>query len=215
MDVVRLLFFSSLSALLVACAEPAPAGPERGRVVFETCAPCHGADGNGDRQYGAPAIAGLDAWYVRTQLEHFRSGVRGAHPDDREGLRMRSMAGAVRSDDDLASVAEYVASLPRPAPVAPTVGGDPHRGERLFATCATCHGADGAGKRERNAPPLARSSDWYLALQLAKFRDGVRGADPRDTAGATMRPMAMSLPDEEAMRDVVAYIATLPRGGTE
>jgi hypothetical protein len=30
-----------------------------------------------------------------------------------------------------------------------------------------------------------------------------------------MRPMAMSLPDDQAVRDVVAYIATLPSGGAE
>ena len=52
-------------------------------------------------------------------------------------------------------------------------------------------------------------SDWYLVIQLEKFRTGLRGRHPDDIYGAQMVPFSMTLPDEEAMRDVVAYINTL------
>ena len=58
-------------------------------------------------------------------------------------------------------------------------------------------------------PPLKQVNDWYMLTQLANFRAGVRGAKPGDTSGALMRPMSMTLADEQAMRDVIAYITTL------
>lgn len=199
------------SCLFAACAEPEPPGPERGHTLYATCAPCHGESGEGNFEFGAPSIAGLDAWYVETQLEHFRSGARGSHPSDVAGLRMRPMSQALRSTSDVRSVAAYVESLPTHAPESQLSGGNAERGRELFTACAECHGANGAGNRERNAPRLSHASDWYLFAQLAKFKDGIRGADPRDATGATMRPMATTLADQQAMRDVVAYIATLSR----
>jgi len=52
-----------------------------------------------------------------------------------------------------------------------------------------------------------------LAKQLGKFKAGMRGVDPRDTTGKTMRPMALALKDDKAVADVVAYIGTLSQGG--
>jgi cytochrome c553 len=39
----------------------------------------------------------------------------------------------------------------------------------------------------------------------------VRGTNPADTSGALMRPMAQTLADEQAMKDVIAYIMTLKK----
>ena len=206
----RITILTSLSLSLACCTDVPEEGVERGRVLFATCTPCHGDDGEGNQEYGAPAIAGLPAWYLETQLEHFREGIRGGHPDDAAGLRMRPMVQTLRKESDLRSVAAYVASLPAPAPPASLRGGSADRGRAIYATCAECHGAEGRGDRARGAPDLTGASDWYLLTQLSNFKAGVRGADPRDTTGATMRPMAMALADEQAMRDVVAYIATLP-----
>lgn len=178
-------------------------------MLYATCAPCHGDNGEGTREYGAPAIAGLEAWYVETQLEHFASGIRGAHPDDAAGLRMRPMVQTLRSPSDMRSVAAFVATLPPVDPAPTLAAGDPRRGRALYATCAECHGEDGSGDRERGAPNLTRAHDWYLHRQLENFRNGIRGADARDSTGATMRPMAMALSDDQAIRDVIAYIATL------
>jgi hypothetical protein len=48
-----------------------------------------------------------------------------------------------------------------------------------------------------------------MLTQLSNFKAGIRGAVPEDASGATMRPMAMTLADEQAMKDVIAYILTL------
>jgi cytochrome c553 len=182
-----------------------------GEQLYQNCAFCHGADGQGREEYGAPAIAGLDRWYVERQLDKFRNGVRGEHPDDVEGLRMRAMARTLRSWTEVEAVAGYVSALPRVPPEPTVEGGDAGRGASLFTPCVTCHGQDAAGNQAVGAPPLAGASDWYLVRQVHKFQDGVRGTDPEDSTGAQMRPMAMNLADDQAIRDVVAHIMTLGR----
>jgi cytochrome c oxidase subunit 2 len=52
-------------------------------------------------------------------------------------------------------------------------------------------------------------SDWYMVIQLQKFRSGLRGDHPEDIYGLQMVPFATLLPDEQALVDVVAYINTL------
>lgn len=191
-----------------ACGLTPPEGEARGPAVFETCTACHGAQGEGMQEYGAPAIAGLPEWYLTAQLEKFRTGARGAHADDVQGLRMRGMARTLVHEGDVESVAALVAALP-PVEPAHDLGGDAARGEQLFAPCVECHGARASGNEERGAPPLTGLDDWYVVTQLSNFRAGIRGTAPADTTGATMRPMAMGLPDEQAMRDVAAYVRTL------
>ena len=83
------------------------------------------------------------------------------------------------------------------------------RGQALYRVCAACHGEDGAGNPDTQAPRLAGQHPWYLERQLRNFRAGVRGVDTADVNGRMMRPMANGLPDDQAVTDVVAYISTL------
>ena len=92
---------------------------------------------------------------------------------------------------------------------APANAGDAEKGKALYAVCTACHGEDGGGKKELAAPRLAGQEDWYLRAQVLKFKDGLRGYDPKDTAGLQMRPMAMTLANDEAVDNVVAYIMEL------
>jgi cytochrome c553 len=207
----RFLGALAMAALFVAvgCDEPAPKGVARGEELFATCAACHGPTGTGNAEFLAPAIAGLEVWYLERQLHNFKSGVRGAHPDDMAGMRMHPMARHLKTDDDIASVAEYVASMQRGRPETTLTGGDAAKGKTSFAICVTCHLADGSGKKELNAPSLNRTNDWYLLAQLKKFKSGVRGGNAKDIYGSQMKGMAATLADEQAMKDVVAYIGTL------
>jgi len=207
----RFFVFSSSLLLVVstlACESESPGGDDRAAALYENCATCHGADGSGNEAVGAPAIAGLEQWYVKAQLDKFMNGARGAHPEDVNGLKMRPMARILRGEEDVQVVSALVASMP-PAADRTVANGNAERGQALFAPCITCHGQDASGDREQNAPSLTRSSGWYLVGQLQKFKDGVRGTNAADTTGAQMRPMAMTLADEQAMQDVVAYISTL------
>jgi len=87
--------------------------------------------------------------------------------------------------------------------------GDPQRGKELYQVCAACHGQNGEGNKALNAPANGGQNEWYVIRQLKNFRAGIRGADPNDTYGIQMRPMAMSLTDEQAVEDVAAYVSLL------
>lgn len=197
--------------VLSACGASAGEGDGRAEVVFhDNCGVCHGPSGQGNPDIGAPAIAGLPTWYVKAQLGKYREGIRGAHADDTEGLRMRPMSRTLEARD-VDTVAAYVGGL---TPVAPDreMHGDAEKGKALYATCLACHGPDGKGNEALNAPPIAQLDDWYIERQIHKFKSGVRGANPKDTTGAQMRPMAQTLKDDQAIRDVIAHIATLGGG---
>lgn len=205
---VKTAIISLLSIGAVACGGTGEPGVARGEAVFDTCAPCHGAEGFGDETLGAPAIAGLPQWYIEAQLEKFFNGWRGAHPMDTVGIRMRSMALALDVEGDLESVAEYVAAMPAPAQTVALAAGDARAGQTSYQLCAACHGAEGDGNELLGAPPLTGQHDWYLLRQLQKFKLGWRGTNPNDVSGATMRPNSIIL-DDAAMENVVAYIRSL------
>jgi len=180
-----------------------------GKKLFALCAQCHGDDGAGSAETLAPAIGGLPVWYVTGQLHKFRNGGRGTHYDDISGMRMRPMSMCLRTDEEVADVAAYVSSLAKPSPEHTLTGGNAESGKQKYLVCASCHGANGEGNQALNAPPLAGLSDWYQLTALQKFKAGVRGTNPKDTTGMLMRPMSMTLADDQAMMDVIAYIATL------
>jgi cytochrome c553 len=199
----------AVGAVVVGASVASAADDARGRALFGQCAQCHGPQGAGQRMALAPAIAGLETWYIEAQLKKFRSGVRGAHPDDVAGMRMHPMAVWLKTDEDITAVAAYVASLPDPVPQPTLTEGDPNRGKALYATCAACHGAQARGNQAVNGPSLVATNDWYLETTLQKYKAGIRGGNPQDQLGALMRSMAGTLPDNQAIVDVIAYIATL------
>lgn len=179
-----------------------------GAASYAVCAACHGPQGQGLVALNAPKIAGHDAWYLRNALNNYRNGVRGTDPDDTYGRQMAPMAASLVNDDAVDNVIAHIQSFPdNPAPA--TIEGNVASGERLYAVCAYCHGADGLGLEATMAPRLAGMTDWYLERQLHLFRDGGRGQHPSDFYGFQMSFMARTLEDEEAIRDLVAYINTL------
>lgn len=194
-----------IAAFTAGCGEA-----NRGVALYGGCVSCHGPTGNGNAEVGAPAIAGLPQWYIEAQLKKFRGGVRGYHGDDITGLRMRPMALTLPEDADVTEVAAYVSSLPVVPQHSSLEGGNVENGKSRYVLCATCHGPDGKGIEKQNAPPIGQLPDWYLLAQLQKFKGGIRGNHPEDKTGAVMRANAMTLPDEQTMKDVIAYIQTLP-----
>jgi len=82
-------------------------------------------------------------------------------------------------------------------------------GKALFATCAACHGADATGNPATGAPALAGQDAKYLERQLANFRSGLRGADPRDTYGQQMRAASAVLPGAAAITAVSSHLSKL------
>jgi cytochrome c oxidase subunit 2 len=202
------LALSALVGTVAGCSEPAP-GHARAAARYAQCAPCHGENGEGNPTQIAPAIAGLPAWYVESQLTNYRASIRGTHFDDIGGMRMKAMAVTLPTDDDVKDMAQYVSQLPTPKQMAITLAAAPTAGRQTYAVCAACHGADGAGNPALKAPPIAGHADWYVYRQLKNFKHGARGANPKDTNGATMRGIALGLSDEQ-MRNVAQFVAELP-----
>lgn len=184
------------------------ADPTAGEQRYQACVSCHGAQGQGNPDLNAPKLAGMGFWYIERQLNNFKSGARGAHPNDQYGAQMVPFAGML-DRGGMRDVAAYIDTLPSDQDVDQTVSGDINRGKKLYSTCAKCHGREAEGRRMLNAPRLAGANDWYLARQLENFREGVRGRHPDDMYGNQMVDMTQFLVDERAVYDVVAYINTL------
>lgn len=180
---------------------------DRSKALYTLCSSCHGHDGEGNQDIGAPAINGLPEWYLTTQLVKFREGIRAGHPRDQNGHKMRPIARSL-SDEDIKLISVYVAAKPQAA-LKETVEGSVVRGEAQFQVCVACHGAKGEGNQALSAPPLAGGNDWYYIKQLKNFKAKFRGGNPaKDITGAQMQGISNVL-DDQGMLNVVSYINTL------
>jgi len=182
--------------------------PEQGRAMYTMCAGCHGANGEGNLAMNAPAIAGLDSWYIARQLRNYKGGRRGTHQDDIYGKQMAPMAATLTTEASILNMAAHINSLPV-TPRENTVLGNVNNGRRLYTTCGSCHGTDAKGTWSVNAPRLTGLDDWYLVRQLQNFRNGIRGTHNSDAMGKQMAMLSAMLKDEQSINDVVAYINSL------
>ena len=201
-------FVTLATSLLLASAVQAAGDPAKGKALYGVCASCHGANGEGNQALNAPMIAGQQEWYTARQLNNYKAGVRGTHPEDTYGAQMRPMSMTLANEQAVNDVAAYIASLPAAAPQV-TLGGNAGAGKAMYGVCASCHGANGEGNQALNAPRIAGQHDWYTARQLNHFKKGIRGTNPKDTYGMQMRPMSMTLPDDAAVNNMAAYLASL------
>ena len=197
--------------LLLALLAPAvSAGVDvtSGKALYAPCIACHGASGEGNADLGSPAIAGQSEDYLVRQLQNYKRGIRGAHPDDTGGAQMRPMAATLADDAAVADVAAYIARLDVPAPTT-TLTGDAHNGAKLYVSrCGACHADNGEGNDALFAPRLVGLRDSYIVQQVRNFRSGTRGAHPDDKYGKQMAVMAKVVTDQE-LNDIVAFLNEL------
>jgi cytochrome c553 len=76
------------------------------------CSACHSGNGQGNDALGAPALAGLNDWYLQSSYQSYLNGTRGNHPDDFYGAQMARLAPALAKGDDIDDVIAFIASLP-------------------------------------------------------------------------------------------------------
>lgn len=177
-------------------------------VSYQTCVACHGASGEGNVALKAPALAGQGAAYLERQLRNFKTGLRGAEPDDTLGNQMRGMAATI-ADEDIAGLAAYLAAMPASVAVAPAQG-DLKNGNNYYQSkCGACHGGKAQGNPALNAPALASLDATYLQRQYLNFQQGLRGSHPDDRYGRQMKMMSTSLPGDQDLADVIAFIQSL------
>ncbi|MFW6020864.1 MAG: c-type cytochrome [Guyparkeria sp.] len=100
------------------------------------------------------------------------------------------------------------------APMLAHAAGDVAAGKEKYASCAACHGADGAGQGGA-FPKMTGLGQDEVAKKLAAYRDGdqdyLKSVGLGDRFG-TMAPNASDLSDED-IDDLAAYIADEFGGG--
>jgi cytochrome c553 len=102
---IRRLLVAVVFALLMLCGtEQAGGDPAKGKELSVDCVDCHGEDGLGDADN--PAIAGMEEAAAVEQMQAFKSGAR---PDEQDAMLMYVED---LSDQDMADLAAYYASLP-------------------------------------------------------------------------------------------------------
>ena len=210
-SLLSLRSFTAASALILGLSGLVASAQDldNGKKMYQICVACHGAEGHGNQLLNAPQIAGLDAVYLETQLTNFKHGIRGAVPEDLTGLQMRPMSMTLQDEQTIKDVAAYVATLTPKVPEDTLEGGDATKGQAAYAVCLACHGPDAGGNPALKSPSLKYLNDWYMLAQLKKYKDGLRGTNPKDIGGMQMRPMSMTLVDEQAMKDVIAHIRNI------
>lgn len=193
-----LLFLGLLPLSFTLGAEEAPS-------AYLPCIACHGAQGEGNLQLGAPALAGQDATYLERQLRHFKNGVRGSDAADQLGTQMKAMA-SILAVDDIPVVSAYLSELPLPA-VTPAEGANMMNGNNFYqAKCGACHGGKAQGNTGLNSPALSGLDAVYLKRQFSNFQKGLRGVHAEDTYGRQMKMMSTSLPADKDLDDVIAFM---------
>lgn len=175
----------------------------KGRTGTWGCASCHGLRGQGSGT--VPRLAGLQADYIRKQLNDY---VAGRRSDDSMKIVAQSL-----TTDEMTMLGLYYAGLNAPSTARPLLGGDVKRGQRLalegdwsrtVPACFSCHGASGFGVAPI-VPALAAQHPAYTATQLAKWVGGNRTNSDLDL----MNHVSKGLSDADR-RAVADYFATLP-----
>jgi cytochrome c553 len=118
----------------------------------------------------------------------------------------RTLAGALAA---LAMLAAGHLATADAVPATRNRPPDPQRGAVLYAPCAACHGADGAGVPAGSTPRIAGQHYSVLLKQLSDFRTG-RRQDFRMSERADQHHLA----DSRDLEDLAAYVHGLPAGGT-
>ncbi len=164
------LVIASLTYLLVFSANVSianAADAERGEKLSQTCLGCHGAPGlrNPGPVYSIPMVGGQHAEYIVTALKAYKS-------QERSHKTMQAQASNL-SDQDMADIAAYFASIKGESRPAHVSSAKKARGKEKAAQCATCHGSIGDGDQP-GFPKLAGQYQSYLAQALKDYRSGER-----------------------------------------
>lgn len=185
---------------------------ERGEALSETCAACHGVDGNSTSAEN-PKLAGQGERYLVEQLQAYQSG-------ERVNAIMQGFAADLSEQDMQDLAAFYAIQEPQGGEADPELF---ELGERIYRSgiessevmsCMGCHGPDGSGNAPAGFPRIGGQHAEYTVTQLQAYRAGYRAEEPSGTARMTdgdtrmMRSIAYNMRDHE-MEAVASYIQGL------
>ena len=203
---------STLIAIALVCNGVLPAGAsaatgltasiQHGQQLAQTCAACHGPDGNSRAPELYPNLAAQAPAYLELQLANFKSG-------ERPHAVMKAIATALKPGE-AHDLSVYFSAQPAKAQPSSNAALE-EKGRIIFTkggangalACASCHGAQGQGQSA--FPRVASQPAGYLLEQLHVYRDAPAFNNPLATM---MKGVAVKLSEEE-MKAVAAYVATL------
>lgn len=171
-----------------------------GKTKTESCAGCHGEDGNATAPI-FPKLAGQHASYLSKQLREFKSGKR-VDPT------MNAMAVSL-NDADIADIAAwYAKNQIKPEPAEKTdLGQKIYRNglpEKQVPACAACHGPKGEGNPTSGYPVLGGQYSSYISKILHDYKSVERSSDPNEI----MRTISNRL-NEDEINAVSDYVTGL------
>jgi cytochrome c553 len=170
---------------------------ERGAVLAQTCAGCHGIPGafNASPAYHVPKLGGQNADYVEVALQGYRRGTRGHDT-------MQAQAASL-TDQDIADVAAYFAAFEGEAEKGRTSASaaQVEAGRAKAATCVACHGPEGIAAASQ-WPNLAGQHETYLLAALEQYKNGSR-------VDLVMNPLMTPL-DDTSIEELAAFFAAQP-----
>jgi cytochrome c553 len=190
--------------------------PENAQDILDTCAGCHGKDGEGGGDGTYPRLAGMKAKYIARQLRAFKKRERINIPMypyaierdlpetdvldvSRLLSKMKLLTEMPEFDDSMSAFQKL--SLARKVFNIPRAYGDVERGAELYEEkCRSCHGREGKGRG--NAPMLAGQYSDYLERQIDLYRKGERYFED------DRMQVAIDSLDGDDIDDLLAYFST-------
>lgn len=169
----------------------------------DNCATCHGAGGRGAKGY--PRLAD-DVWLWGGTLpdieQTIRYGIRSSHAQTRTSEMPAFGRDELLAPQDISDLVEFVTRVSaRPADEAAVT-----RGNVLFqANCASCHGVDARGLREKGSPNLT-DKDWLYGGDRATLQRTIFG--PRNA----MMPNWDARFDDATIKALAIYVHSLGGG---
>ncbi len=85
------------------------------QIYEEQCIDCHRYNGSGEKVFGSSPLTGFQDWYLPSQIDKFRLGIRGYHPEDEKGSQMRHLLSYL-DEGDAEDLAAYIAHLAKRYP---------------------------------------------------------------------------------------------------
>jgi len=179
-----------------------------GKHKAESCASCHGDDGN-SMVATFPKLAQQHSSYLERQLRAFKDGSR-SDP-------MMSAMALPLTNEDMADISAYYAAQKISENAMPVLAADDEdekpagnkdiqtliaKGSDLYrngdlksevSACIACHGPFGEGNKPASFPALKSQHADYLIKTLTDFKSGARSNNPENI----MHMIAKKMTDEE------------------
>jgi cytochrome c553 len=178
-----------------------------GEALVIACGACHGQDGATPIDPTYPVLAGQNEKYLFNQLKMIQS-------NERQILLMTGQLNG-RSEQDLANMAAYYASLPGKGRQSELTDDEVARAANIYrgglaakgvAACSACHAPNGKGNAFAGFPAISGQTPAYIVKQLTEYREGIRQTD--EGFGQMMRGVAEGLTDGE-IRILAGYLEGL------